>query len=125
VLIVLADKDPYDLQALQAGLVTPDREVLIVADGENITTVALERSPDVIVVGSSLGKMGGLAVCRDLKQQADQGRIREPKIIIILEREADSWIAKTVRADAFLVKPIDVAELDALVEQVVGTPAAS
>ncbi|MEX2393480.1 MAG: response regulator [Actinomycetota bacterium] len=120
-LIVLADKNPYDLQALQAGLVADDREVIIVPDGENITTLCFERSPDVIVVGSSLGKMGGFAVCRDLKQQAAQGRIkRMPKIVILLEREADSWIAKKVGADAHLVKPIDVAALDSLVADLVG-----
>jgi DNA-binding response OmpR family regulator len=122
-LIVLADKDPYDLQALQAGLVAEGREVLIVPDGENITTVASERSPDVIVVGQSLGKMGGFAVCRDLRQHAAQGRFAPPKVIILLEREADAWQANRVGADAYLVKPIDVAALDTIITDLAAQPA--
>ena len=122
-LLVVADKDPYDLQALQAALVGPDREVLIVGDGENIITLATVRSPDVVVVGSSLGQMGGFAVCRELKMLADTEDIREPKVIVLLEREADVWLAKWARCDGWLVKPVDPADVDELVRQLAAQPA--
>lgn len=111
-LILLADKDPYDLQALQAGLAAPDREIVIVSDGESLVRLAEERSPDVVVVGSSLGQMGGLAVSRELKMLADTGAIVAPKILVILERGADSWIAEWSRCDAYLTKPVDPADVD-------------
>ncbi len=122
-LIVVADKDPYDLQALQAVLVGPDREVLIVGDGENIITLAGARSPDVVIVGSSLGQMGGLAVSRELKMLSDTGEITEPKVIVLLEREADVWLAGWSRCDAYLTKPIDAAEVDFVLRELVGQPA--
>lgn len=122
-LVVVADKDPYELQALQASLVGPDREILIVNDGENIITIARQRSPDVVIVGSSLGQMGGFAVSRELKMMSDNGEIREPKVVVLLEREADAWLAKWARADAWLVKPVEAAEVDARVRELVGQPA--
>ena len=123
-LVVVADKDPYDLQVMQAALLSADRELLIVGDGENIITIASARSPDVVVVGQSLGQMGGFAVSRELKMLADTGEIREPKIIVLLERAADAWLADWARADAHLLKPVDPAELDELIDRLVGQPAA-
>jgi DNA-binding response OmpR family regulator len=124
VLIVLADKDPYELQALQACLAAPDREVLVLADGDNIVTLAESRSPDVVVVGQSLGHMGGFAVSRELKMLADTGAIREPKVLILLDRLADEWIADWSRCDAHITKPVDPAEVDRVVRELVGEPVA-
>ena len=118
--IVLADKDPYDLQAVQAGLVAPAREVLIVEDGQNIITLAESRDIDVIVVGQSLGHMGGFAVSRELKQLAETGAIRAPKVVVLLERAADAWLADWSRCDAYLIKPIDVGALESLVDELAG-----
>ena len=56
------------------GPVEPEREVLIVADGENIVTIAQARAPDVIVIGASLGQMGGFAVCEDSSIHAERAR---------------------------------------------------
>ncbi len=121
-LIVVADHDPYDLLALQAGLVSPDREVLVVEDGDNIVTLALARSPDVVVVGSSIGHMGGFAVSRELKMLSDTGTIVEPKVIVLLERDADGWLADWARCDAHLTKPVDPADVDRVVRELVGEP---
>jgi CheY-like chemotaxis protein len=120
VFVVLADKDPYDLQALQAGLVAPGREVLIVEDGQNVITLAESRDIDVVVVGQSLGHMGGFAVSRELKQLSENGAIRAPKVVVLLERSADVWLANWSRCDAHLLKPIDVGQLDQLVEELAG-----
>lgn len=118
-LIVLGHKDPYELQALQAALVAPHREVLILPDGENIVTVAQSRSPDVVVVSQSLGQMGGFAVSRELKMLADVGAIREPKVVVLLERAADAWLARWSRCDAYVLAPHDSAEIDAVVQSLV------
>jgi DNA-binding response OmpR family regulator len=123
VLIAIADKDPYDLQALQAGLAAPDREILIVADGENVVTLAESRHVDVAIVGASLGHMGGFAVSRELKMLADTGAIVAPKVIVMLEREADAWLANWSRSDAWVVKPVDIVELDRMIGELAAAPA--
>jgi DNA-binding NarL/FixJ family response regulator len=120
VLIVLADKDPYDLAALRSALDAPGREIVTVADGENVVILAAARAPDVVVVGASIGHMGGFAVSRELKTMADTGEIREPKVIVLLERDADAWVANWSRCDAYLTQPADPVEVDELVRNLVG-----
>jgi DNA-binding response OmpR family regulator len=122
VLLVLADKDPHELEVLRAGLDAPGREVIVLVDGENIITLARSRSPDVVVVAASLGHMGGFAVSYKLKNMADNGEIREPKTVVLLERDADSWLANWSRCDAYLTKPVDPAEIDAIVTELSPTP---
>jgi DNA-binding response OmpR family regulator len=126
-LIVLADKDPYDLDALRSALDAPGREIVTVADGGNVVILAAARAPDVVIVGASIGHMGGFAVSRELKTMADTGEIREPKVIVLIEREADAWLAGWSRCDTYLVKPVDPLDVDDLVRKLVseGAPAPS
>jgi DNA-binding NarL/FixJ family response regulator len=124
VLVVLADKDPYDLAALRSGIDAPDREIVEVSDGPNVVTLAHARGPDVVVVAASIGQMGGFAVSRELKTLADEGRIPDPKVIVLLERAADAWIAGWSRCDAWRVKPVDPAEIDEIISDLVGAPSA-
>jgi CheY-like chemotaxis protein len=82
-------------------------------------TLARERSPDAVVVASSLGQMGGFAVSRELKTLAETGQVPEPKVVVLLEREADAWLAAWSRCDAWLTKPVDPNEVAYLVQELV------
>jgi CheY-like chemotaxis protein len=119
VLLVIADKDPYDLAILRSGLSGDGREIVEVDDGENVVRLAHQRSPDVVVVAASIGQMGGFAVSYELKTMADEGKIKDPKVIVLLERSADSWLANWSRCDAWRVKPVDAAELDEIITDLV------
>ena len=54
-----------------------------------------------------IGNMGGLAVAIDLRLEGSAGRIPDVSILLLLDREADRFLAKRVDADAELVKPVD------------------
>jgi DNA-binding response OmpR family regulator len=120
-LVIVANKDPTDLESLRSGLAASDMQVLSATDGDVVVNLAARRGPDAVVVGASLGEMGGFAVSRELKTMAELGEIREPKVIVILERDADSWLAKWARCDAYRTNPVDVAEIDQLVRELVAT----
>lgn len=120
--VLVADKDPYELDAFRAALEAPDLEVLTARDGEQTVEVALQELPDVLVLAASLGQMGGFAVCRDLKTLAGQGAIPEPKIIVLIEREADAWIAGWSLCDAWRTKPVEPADVDRLVRELAAPP---
>jgi CheY-like chemotaxis protein len=124
VLLVIADKDPYDIAILRSALSHPDREIIEVDDGQNVITLAHARSPDAVVVAASIGSMGGFAVSYELKTMADEGKIRDPKVIVLLERSADAWLANWSRCDAWRVKPVDAAEIDEVITDLVGAPSA-
>lgn len=106
-LVLVADKDPQDLEALASCLKASDQKVMTARDGAEIVDLAMEHSPEAIVVAASLGQMGGFAVSRHLKTCAEAGEISEPKILVLLEREADAWLAAWSRCDAWLCEPID------------------
>lgn len=120
-LVLVADKDPYDLDALKAGLEADDCEVVTTADGPVVLKLASSRSPDAVVAAASLGRMGGFAVSRELKRRSDSGEIREPVVIVLLEREADSWLAAWSRCDAWLTEPVDPADVDQLVRDLLAS----
>ena len=54
-----------------------------------------------------IGNMGGLAVAIDLRLEGSAGRIPDTSILLLLDREADRFLAKRADADAELVKPVD------------------
>ena len=54
-----------------------------------------------------IANMGGLAVAIDLRLEGSAGRIPDMSILLLLDREADRFLAKRVDADAELVKPVD------------------
>lgn len=124
-LVVIAEKDPHDLEALRAAFESPDCEVLAAYDGKVALTLARERKPAAVVLASSLGAMGGLATSREIKTSVDLGEIPETKVVVLIEREADAWIAKWSRCDAWLVKPVDPMDVADLVNSLLAPQAAS
>ncbi|HVE92461.1 MAG TPA: response regulator [Actinomycetota bacterium] len=119
--LLLVDKNPYDLEAMRAALSSPDVEIETADDGDDALTIALERPPDVVIAASSLGQMGGFALSRELKRFGESGRIPTPRVIVLLERRQDGWLASWSRCDAWATKPVEDGEL----EELVGAPTAS
>ena len=124
-LIVIAERDPHDLEALRAAFQATDCEVVAAFDGRLALQLARERSPDAAVLSSSLGQLGGLACSREIKTSVQQGEIPDLKIVVLFEREADAWLAGWSRCDAWLVKPVDPQDVADLVRQLLSPQPAS
>jgi DNA-binding response OmpR family regulator len=63
------------------------------------------------VVDMQIGNMGGMAVSRDLRLEESGGRLEHVPILLLLDREADRFLARQSAADAMLVKPVDAGTL--------------
>lgn len=74
-------------------------------DPHRAVEVAIEFMPDVVVVDLQVNGMGGMAVTRLLRGAALAGDIPSPRIVLLLDREADRFIAHRAGADAWVVKP--------------------
>lgn len=118
--VIVADKDPYDLDAYRSALVAPDVRVATATDGRELMRLAREQLPDIIVVASSLGSMGGFAISRDLKTLAAEGVIPDPKILVLLERGCDDWLARWSRCDRWLSKPVEPGDVGEAVRELAG-----
>ena len=51
--------------------------------------------------------MGGMAVCMTLRQDESGGRLPHIKVLMLLDRMADIFLARRAGAEGWLVKPLD------------------
>jgi len=122
-IVVVADKDPVELAGMRGALESPENEVFSATDGAVVVRLTQQHEPHAVIVGASLGRMGGYAVSREVKTLAEQGKIREPWVVVLIEREADAWLAGWSRCDAWMLKPVDPIDVANLVREKV-TPSA-
>ncbi len=81
----------------------------VVPDPHGAADAALDQNPEVILVDMQVGSMGGMAIIRDVRAKF-QDKIT-PRIVLLLDRSADRFLAKRAMADAAVLKPFDPKEL--------------
>jgi CheY-like chemotaxis protein len=91
--------------------------VVEVARGQQVRDLVGKERPDLVVLDMQIGNMGGVAVAIDLRLEGAAGRIPDTSILLLLDREADRFLAKRADADAQLVKPVDPGTLRRTVEE--------
>jgi len=75
--------------------------------GVDVLPAVLEKTPDLLVVDSQVGRMGGMAVSLDLHLEEGAGRAPHVPILMLLDRRADVFLARRSDAEGWIVKPID------------------
>jgi DNA-binding response OmpR family regulator len=96
---------------VRAALCGPGFEVIEVERGRDVRDVVAERHPDLVIVDLQIANMGGMAVSLDLRLEESGDRLPHVPILILLDREADRFLARRSTADAMLVKPFDAGTL--------------
>ena len=109
--ILVASDAPWVRDKVKTALCGPGFEVLEVDAGRDVRRVVGEAHPDLVVVDLQIGNMGGMAVSLDLRLEESGGRLPHVPILLLLDREADRFLARRSTADAMLVKPIDAGTL--------------
>ena len=66
-----------------------------------------EHLPDLAVIDLQIGNMGGMAACLDLRLEDGAGRLAHVPVLMLLDRQADVFLARRSGADGWLVKPLD------------------
>jgi DNA-binding response OmpR family regulator len=105
---------------VRAALVAPGQEVIEVTRGQDVRGAVAEHEPDLVVLDLQIGNMGGIAVAIDLHLEESGGRLPHVQILLLLDREADRFLAKRAAAEAVLVKPVDPGTLRRTVRRLVG-----
>ncbi len=73
--------------------------------------------PDLVLLDMQVGNMGGMAACLAIRQEEQMGRLTPRPVLMMLDRDADEFLARRSEADAWLVKPVDPLRLARLVSQ--------
>jgi len=109
-ILVATDAD-WIHDEVEAALAGPDRAVRWVRHGIDVRLAVAESEPALVVLDLQIGNMGGMATCMDLHLEASGGRLPRVPVLMLLDREADIFLARRSDADGWLIKPIDAFRL--------------
>jgi DNA-binding response OmpR family regulator len=115
--ILVAADASWVRNQVRAAFVAPGQQVIEVTRGQDVRGAVAEHEPDLVVLDLQIGNMGGFAVAIDLRLEESGGRLPHMVIMLLLDREADRFLAKRADVDAELVKPIDAGTLRRAVKQ--------
>ena len=105
--ILVAAEAPWVREQVRTAFVGREQRVVEVDRGQDVRAAVAKHAPDLVILDMQIANMGGVAASIDLRLEAGEGRVPETKILLLLDREADRFIARRADADGELVKPID------------------
>jgi DNA-binding response OmpR family regulator len=94
-----------------AAALDGDHTILRVRQGADVVDAVAAHTPAMVVLDLQIGNMGGMAACMALRLEAGAGRLPDVAVLMLLDREADVFLAHRSDADGWLVKPIDAFRL--------------
>lgn len=99
-------------------------QVSRVKSGREISAAVDAVSPELVVLDMQIGSKGGMAACMDLCQDMEAGRVPAMAIMLLLDRQADEFLARESGADGWLVKPLNPILLKRKAEELLAEKAA-
>ena len=106
--LVIADSE-WVLNDVLASLPAGDWEVEVLDEPTRSAASVADTDPDVVIVDLQVKNMGGMAVVREIKASLEGEDL--PRLVILLDREVDGFLAKRAGADAWVVKPFSSHQL--------------
>jgi DNA-binding response OmpR family regulator len=113
--ILIVEDDPSILLGLERNLKFEGYEVMSAEDGERGLRLAVDKSPDLIVLDIMLPKLNGYELCRHLRKI----KISVPIIMLTARgQEIDKVMGLELGADDYVTKPFSIVELLARIQAV-------
>jgi diguanylate cyclase (GGDEF)-like protein len=109
-LVLVADADAASLRFLEKFLVLSGYRVRCATGGHEALQVFFETAPQLVIVDSNLGEIGGLEFCRRLRQTAAG---RQAYIIMLTSPDDEETLVRLFDAgvDDFVTKPFSARPL--------------
>jgi CheY-like chemotaxis protein len=109
--ILVAAEAKWVRDQVRSAFVSPGQTVVEVSRGQDVRAKVAELEPDLVVLDLQIGNMGGVAVAIDLRLEESGGRLPHARILLLLDRRDDAFIARRADVDLTLVKPVDAGVL--------------
>ncbi len=110
--ILLVDDDPHISQVLRRALAYDGYSVDVAHNGNDALQKTIERPPDLVILDIMMPGMSGLEVCDRLRKA---GNLAPILMMTAKDAIADRVAGLDMGADDYLVKPVDLTELQARV----------
>jgi two-component system, OmpR family, alkaline phosphatase synthesis response regulator PhoP len=117
--ILIVDDEPYILNILDFSLDAEGYTVLQAADGAEALTLAIEHSPDLVIMDVMMPRLDGFDTCRKLKEDTRTNNI---PVVLLTARSSkeDRKMGDDVKADGFITKPFSPQRLLDTVSEFLG-----
>jgi DNA-binding response OmpR family regulator len=109
--VLLATDADWLLEEVAAALIEPGTNIRRVRAGADVLGAARVKNPDLIILDMQIGNLGGIATCLDIRLEEGKDRLPPTPVLMLLDRDADLFLAKRSQADGWLFKPIDAFRL--------------
>ena len=117
-IIVIAD-EAWARNEVHAALTEPDYTLVDHSDPATAPDLLNTEKPDAVVIDLQVASMGGMAIARELHQQAALNETTEVPVVLMLDRAADSFLAKRAGVAGWVTKPFTAHDLRTAVEQAI------
>ena len=109
--ILLATDADWIVDEVTAALGGPDTTFTVCGDGRVVSGVVKQRTPDCAILDLQVGSMGGMATTMALRLDESGGLLPHVNVLMLLDRQADVFLAQRSGADGWLIKPLDAMRL--------------
>ena len=109
--VLLATDADWIFDEVAAAIAGGETRVSRVHAGADVRAAVGELAPALVILDLQIGNMGGMATAIDLRHEAGAERLPATAILLLLDREADTWLAHEAQADGWLIKPLDAFRL--------------
>jgi DNA-binding response OmpR family regulator len=109
--VLLATDADWIHEEVDAAIAGDDIEVFRVHQGTEVAPAVKAETFDLIVLDLQIGNMGGMATCMNLRLDQSVGFIDHIPVLMLLDRNADIFLAERCDADGWVVKPLDAFRL--------------
>ncbi len=110
--MLLATDADWIHEDVDAAIAGDDIEVLRVREGVEVLPAVHAGAPDLVILDLQIGNMGGMAACMDIRLDQSVDKLGHIPVLMLLDRDADVFLAERCEADGWLVKPLDALGLD-------------
>lgn len=109
--VLLATDADWLFDEVDAALADETTTVHRVRAGRMVLPAVRQLEPQLVILDLQIGNLGGVATALALRQEQDMDRLGPLRILMLLDRQADVFMAQMARADGWLVKPVNSVRL--------------
>jgi len=116
--ILLVTDASWVVNDVRAALSEPRFSITVIDDPRTVTASLAESNIEVLIVDFQIGSMGGMATTREVRDAAATSNMHRPAVILLLDRDADAFLAGRSGADGWVRKPFSAPALRSVIDDV-------